>query len=210
MIIMKKQNIIVLGIIVVIFGAYFLLNREGGLQSVKNPSLTEAPLTSSPEWKTYENTAYHFKVKYPQNGLAGKVSEADPTPDEKSPEIEINIPGGRQHVRIKTSDPNRGLGAEEKQATIPEIKSFAETARQKEISNKNQNFPNKKVEELKETVFMNKKAFSYVVTGSSDGYGNDDNNYIFLEHRGIIFTVSYPANDKLSQAIADTLEFTEK
>lgn len=208
---MKKQNIIVFGVIVVIFSAYFLLNRDVDLQSMKNSSLTEPSLTLSLEWKTYENMVYHFKVKYPQNGLAQKVSETDPTPDEESADIEITIPGGRQHFHIKTYDPKRELvGVEETRATMTDIKSFAETARQKEISDKNQNFPNKKVGKLKETVFVNEKAFSYIITGSSDGYGNDDSNYIFFEHRGIIFAVSYPTNDQLSQVIADTLEFTEK
>ena len=209
MVIMKKQNIVILGVIVAVISMYFLLNRGEGLQSLKNPPLIEHPLASQSEWKTYENTAYHFTVKYPQTGFVRKASEADPTHDEKSTGIEIYTPDGHR-VSIKTFDPNRGLGSEKEQIITSGVKFFAETAHQKEISDKNQNFPNKKVGGLKEIIFVNKKAFSYVVVGSSDGYGSDDNNYIFLEHGDIIFTISYPTNDKLPQTIAETFEFTEK
>lgn len=89
------------------------------------------------------------------------------------------------------------------------MKSFAEATRQKEIDNKNPNFPNKDVGELHELMFAGHKAFLCVVLGSMDGYGNDSGSYIFLENDGVKFSIYYPFNDKLSESILNTFEFVD-
>lgn len=210
---MSKRNILIPVIIVVIVvaGVYFVVWKTVANQ----PSSTTPVSVSQSEWKMYENTAYHYSVKYPQTWYAGQVLEEDRKTVEKSRMVELSSArqGGKGYVGITTWNPSEFNGTDQtsvefRQSMSIDLKSFAEAARQKKISEKNDILPDKKVGELQDVVFADQKAFSYIVTGSYDKYGSDNANYLFLENKGIKFMIYHSLDAGLPKEIANTFEFT--
>jgi len=214
---MNKKSIFITGftIVTVIVGIYFLGGKTANNQPPSNLFSTTPVSVSQSEWKTYENTAYHYSVKYPKTWLVSQVLEEDRKTVEKSRMVELSsdllpvVTGG--YVGITTWDPAEFSGSDQasvefRQSMSVDLKSFAEATHQKEISERNDILPNKKVGELMEVVFAGQKAFSYIVTGSYDKYGGNSANYVFLENKGVKFMIYYSLNASLSQEIADTFE----
>lgn len=201
--------------IVAVTGIYFLAEKTISNPQFNGSASSTSVSISQSEWKTYENTAYHYSVKYPQSWHVGQVLEEDRKTVEESRMVEIfsSSPGGKGYIGITTWNPSEFTGtdqasAEFRQSITVDLRSFAEAARQKEMGDKGHILPDKKVGELQEVVFANQKAFSYVVTGSYNKYGGDSADYLFLENKDIKFMIYYSLNNSLPQEIADTFEFT--
>lgn len=149
----KNTSYWVLAGIVVVIGGYLLLYISN----------TRTKETSA--WTTYENTAYHYKIKYPPTWDVGQALEEDREIVERSRMIEIfsNSPSvGNGYVGITTWDPSEFDGLDQAsiefhKSLLVDLQSFAETARQKEINDKSHVLPDKKVGELQEAVFASKK-----------------------------------------------------
>lgn len=194
---------ILMGIVVVI-GGYLLLH------------ISDIKTKETSLWTTYENTAYHYSIKYPQIWNVRQTLEEDRETVERSRMIELssNSPSvGNGYVGITAWDPSKFDGLDQAsvefhKSLLVNLQSFAETARQKEIKDKSHILPDKKVGELQEVVFASKKAFSYTVTGSFDKYGGDGAKYIFVENKGIKFMIFYSLSARPPKEIASTFEFT--
>lgn len=214
---MKRKNIFTIGTMVaaIVVSVYFLIEKRTSNQSPNN-SASATPVSVSPiEWKVYENTAYHYSIKYPQTWFVGQVQEEERGAVENSVEVEItpNLSGEKGYVRIVARNPFQITATDQasvkyRQSISVDLKSFAEAARQKEIADKGHVLPSKRVGELQELVFANQKAFSYVVTGSYDKYGGDRAQYMFLENKGVKFMVYYSLGTSLSLEVAKTFKFT--
>ncbi len=176
------------------------MNRGGfgfSTQPVIESSPEQDPM--SVEWKVYENTAYRYRLKYPVTMSVGLAQEMDPSSEQKSRWIQVT--GSGVYVEVFTEKVSSDSQAE--------IRSFAEKARQKERSDVNENYPEKKVSDLQEVSFAQQQVFVYTVTGSGDGYGHNSHKYLYLGHQGSVIVVHYPINENLSQAIIDTFELTD-
>lgn len=212
----KRYAFVIVGIVTaaVVMGAYFL-----AWKTEKGQSSSTIPIsTSQSDWKTYENTAYHYNIKYPKTWYVGQVLEEDRKTVEQSRMVELasSFPSEKRngYVGITTWDPAEFNGSDQagiefRQSISVDLKSFAEAIRQRKISETNDILPNKKVSELREVVFAGQKAFSYIVTGSYDKYGGNSAGYLFLGNKGIKFMVYYSLDVSLPQEIANTFKFTD-
>lgn len=189
-----------------------LIKHLTWLDPIETPAIISAT-SSVAQWETYKNTSNHYKIKYPQDGGVQQVEEEERGFLEESMRIIVHGPDSAT-VGITAWNLPRFRAIDESDAEFIrtlslDIKSFAEIARQKEIGDKNPNFPNKKVGELQEIEFANQKAFLYTVTGSMDGYGHSDDNYLFLENNHIKYAIYYSADYRVatsSRSIVDTFE----
>lgn len=208
---MGNNNIFTIGIAIIAIVAtvgFFVWTKTNNQSSSVNPMSI-----SQSGWKVYENTAYHYSMKYPQSWNLGQVQEEERGGVEVSREMIVFLPGGKGVVGVTTWDPSvfkitDQASAELHKTITVDLRLFAEAARQKELSDKNPNFPNKEVSDLQETLFADQKTFSYAVTNSTDSYGSSNDRYLFLEKNSIKYEVYYSLDFNLPQEIADTFEFT--
>lgn len=195
---MNKNTVFIVGLsAIVIVGTLFFVGKILNRQPSSDSAVSILNLTSQSEWKTYRNATYHYSIKYPQTGYVGQAQEEEGGDIEKSRDIVIGD-GGKGVVEI---------AAWSAAATSTDLRSLAMASHQKE-DNKNSNFPSKKVGVLEEIVFANQMAFSYVVTGSMDGYGGSSDRYLFLENKGVKFMIYYSLDVVGPQEIANTFGFT--
>lgn len=230
---MNKKNLLIIFVLIVISGitAYFYEKRE--VRHLKGNELVvrvadeyektvadieedKKLILSQPktDWKVYENILYKYRVKYPKIVEVQKTQEEERASNEESFEVDFFIPGDRGTIHIMiwkaydfpVSDKE---GVERNRLAGLDPKSFSEALRQKEIDDKNPYFPNKKVGLLQEITFAGEKAYSYVVTGSADAFGDSDDTYILVEHRGVKLEIFYPHQDKFFSEILNTFEFVQ-
>ncbi len=215
---MNKKKVFIFSVIIIttVVGLYFSINKK----NYENRNTTELVLTPVSDWLLYTNTKYNYVLKYPKNIYIQPVFEEERLPVEESSSIEIFSPGSKDGgIRIltwelytyKTVDKESlDYNKEHNRITSLDLKSFSEIMRQKEVDDKNPNFPNKTVSELKEIDFAGQKAYEVTVSGYPDSLGSEHFKRIYLNDgndKKIILQYSLDGN--LSKQIIDTFGFTK-
>jgi len=185
---------------------YFLYSKMMPTQSLE---YTEIPALSPQmaEWVLYNNSTYKYQTKHPKQVIVQQVHEEERGEIQKSRKVVLFDPLYPTGALVEITAQNKftlyGSGQ-----TL-NLKEYTELKRQAEISNKNSNYPNKKVSEVFEIKLSDWTGFSYEVTGSADGYGHADGKYLFLENADTWYIIYYPLNDPLSGAIVSTFTFSK-
>lgn len=189
--------------------ALYMYSFLHGSKSVENLTTITATTSVAGDaiiWQKYNNTTYHYSLNYPSSSRVQPIQEMETATATESSAIEISVPG----VQIIIWRKYNGLEPQtiERNRIISlDLKSFSDILHQKEVADKNPNFPNKKVEDITETTFAGEKAYTYLVTGSANGYG-DNNYHLFTEHEGIKFEIIYPFDNKISERMLESFRFT--
>lgn len=208
-------------LVVAIFvaGGVLIFNKNEPHQAPNTvPLVQEAP---QPQWKTYENTAYGYSVKYPSNIIISSEAEMNPHSINKNEDIEIFVPGSDTMIAVSVIIPFKNapeeITSEREKLLALSLKSFAEETRQNQINDTNPYLKNRKVGELKEISVKGQKGYSFTLTdgfttGKSGGYTLSEksvHNYIFVENpNGDRIMIHYPLKNKISEEIISSLEFT--
>jgi hypothetical protein len=213
-----KKLLLFLVATIFVVGAVLIFNKNETRQITNIvPSAQEPPQL---QWKTYENTAYGYSIKYQSDTLISNTAEMNPRSVNKSEDIQIFVPGSDTMIAVSVIIPFENAPEEiaterEKLLTLP-LKSFAEETRQNQINDTNPYLKNRKVGELKEISVKAQKAYSFTLTDgfTFEGYGGytlpekSVHNYIFVENsNGDRIMIHYPLNDKISEEIISSFEF---
>lgn len=215
---MKKTLIYAIALILIGLAIFFIW-KQNRVPSVginnDNADLQEE------EWLSYENTVYKYKFSYPGNALVTNAQEMDSRPTNESNDIQIFIPGSVTSVSIFAFTKDQSLYAilAPDQTGINSnslLKDIADKVRKNQIDDKNPNIQNKKVGDMKETVFAGEKAYSFTLTGgfatnlTGMGYAiTGTHKYIFVEKNNTKFVIHYPLEDNVSEKIINSFEFNK-
>lgn len=200
--------------IVVVGAGYFLLRTLSSNHTQIATNISSSTPISQSGWKTYENTAFKYRIQYPSSMSVGPLDRYDYiTQITQKGEIAtglVNIIAWRETALT-------GFSAEEnKQFISLDLKSFAEAIRTYQVKAQNPNIKNKRVGDLQEMTLVSSTAYSFTLsesfTNSEGGYlipSGVTNRYIFLESPDKRkFMIWYPKDDPISQKIVDSFEFT--
>lgn len=165
-------------------------------------------------WKTYDNTAFYYNLKYPQNSIIAPIQEMETPTTTESSAIEIFTPGSSiTGIRIIVWRKYLGNQNYEREAhnhlISLDLESFAKKLRQNDINDKNPNFLNKKISEVQTLEFAGERAYSFLITGSMDGYGHSSYYRVFTEHNGVKFEIQYPKDEPTSEQVIKTFNFVK-
>ena len=227
----KKNILIVFGIIGFAALMIFLNTNKNAapgdgilLHSVSSTTAIGTPNTSSSTfngnevqagWKTYENTKYKYKLKYPNAISIQQTQEEERESIASSSQVDLFISGKKGIIRITAWQIYKNIitnsGAIEHNRIVRlNLADFAEAIRSIEIADKNPNFPKKQVSPLQKISLAGETAYSYVVTDSMDGFGYSDDTYVFVEHNGVKIEFLYSHLDKTISTVFGTLELTKQ
>ncbi len=212
----KIATIFIIMIVVIVSASLFVRYQSIALLEQGFKSTGTATTTTQTKWKVYTNTKYGYTLQYPGIVYFQPKQEEERLPVEESSSIEMGVPGGVPLVGIVitawapyTYQTTDKTALEYNRITRLDLKSFAETLRQRFLDDKNSNFPNKKIEALEEITFAGNKAYATTVTGYMDGYGSDTFRYIYLDSGNYKFVLQYSLKGDLSKQIIGTFKFAK-
>ncbi|PIS43158.1 hypothetical protein COT23_02860 [Candidatus Kaiserbacteria bacterium CG08_land_8_20_14_0_20_50_21] len=220
----KVISFFVLAGIIVVCAWYFLLRTPSSNHIPITTNISPSKLIFQSGWETYENTAFKYRVWYPNSMSVGPLDQYNYiTPiteqnqiiiikDDLAPYSYNNL----SYVVIKITS-LKGLGIEEKKLINQDLKSFAEAKR---VSLLNGVDPTIKIQagKLQKMNFASSSAyffdlsddFELATAGSGYPPPGISNRYVFFENSNKDkFVIWYPLNDNLSQEIVNTFEFTD-
>lgn len=205
-----------MGVLVMV--VYFMGHQrtpvEVPLQIATTTITSTTQTTTEPEerWASYTNTTYGYTLKYPSSVTPSAVAPEERLPVEQSFFVVID---GEHHGAItifaRKAFTYNGIAPdalEQNRIANLDIKSFAETLWQKEVSVVNPNFPNRKVGKLEEITFANHKAYAMTVTGYTDNNGSAAFRTIYLDAGTHKLVIQYPLKDDIFKRIIDTFQLT--
>ena len=231
----KKVKIVsIIAIVILIaFSICFLLQSRNSSNSINLTEGITSFSTTTPalsEWKTYENTKYHYRLKHPLVNLMLPRYAEGMKPDEKilhsisfaigeDTLVGVFVPEVYLDVNNTTSE----FVSIAKRLLPLDLKSFVQTVRQYQTDfvKNNLDYSSEyknmiKMSEVTELAFLSNKAYSFtlvgplhmgiqgpVVTSKFQTY-----RYIFLEHNERKYIIVSTHNDPLSESILNTFQFT--
>lgn len=233
----KIVIVFIVAILAVVTGVYTLRDKPF-IDPIKN---TDLPASTPPvsEWKTYENTTYHYRLKYPSTGNMGNPSSVyENRPKEIWEQVSlgagassyVDIFVARDYPNVVSSDKDKegfeffqtrkDLLASDLLSFTQKIWQYQKNKIEKDkISDRDNNYVRlRQIGEITEHSFGGMKAYTFTLTGGLDnplgvnfidGSLYQTNNYTFFEHKGVKFIALSTHNDKLSELILNTFEFTD-
>lgn len=202
-------------------GIYLYLGSQ--LDQISKPFPTPLPAETSVKekdptanWKTYTNSKYEYSLKYPDSLVVKTGGYGLTSVDEESRIIvgdkEIkDYYEGRLTVRAQNQTTCQN-DVQELKLLKGDLKSFAEWRWKLNKEDKNSNTSNKTVGELTETTIDGQKAYQFTINRSwVDDCGGEsmdkDGLVVFVENKGVFFTIRTPLGSKLYQQILSTFKF---
>lgn len=186
-----------------------ILLLKHGFKSTGNATTTQV------KWKVYVNTKYGYTLQYPESVYLQVTQDMDPFSVEESASIEMGV-RGTADVGIQitawapyTYQTTDKTALEYNRIARLDLKSFSETLRQKEIDDKNPNFPEKRVSALEEISLAGHRAYSVIVSGYTDGRGSDTFKYIYINNGTNNLVIQYSLKGDLSKEIINSFKFTK-
>lgn len=211
-----------IGVVVVGVG-YFLLRTFSSDHTPITTNVSSSTPIYKSDWKTYENTAFKYRVQYSSNMSVGPLDQYNYiTPITENNQIIITKDGfgpssynNLSYVVIKIVALN-GLGAENKKFIGQDLKSFVE-AKQESLLNGVDPTIKVRVGNLQKMNFASSTAYSFNLSDDFE-LGIPDNGYappgisiryVFFENSNEEkFMIWYPKDDPVSQKIVDSFTFT--
>ena len=211
-----KKTLLVLLILIVYSSIFYFYCRPSlaPTHPTTNPVATTTVSASQSDWKTYGNTAFGYRIQYPNGVTVEPLDRYDyTTPISEKGEVSV----GTVNIVIWRDAGTTGFSvAENKKLVSLNLKSFAEAIRAYQTTAKSTS-QGIRVSDLREVSFASSTAYSFDLSGtftnSEGGYliptGITD-RYIFAEIRGHTkVMLMYPINDTIAQQVVDSFEFTK-
>lgn len=232
---MKFSNKIIGGllvvIVIVVIGVFFQPSVP-----LKTPILEEEkdfyPPTdlTLPSWKTYENTKYNYRLKYPPTGTVQQKYGEGMEPDQKTlHSISFGI-GKTTLVGVFVPefylDANNTISefvSTAKNILSLDLKSFVQEIRRYQMeyvkNNPNYSIDYKnliKIGEVTKLNFLGNDAYSFTLVGTLNTpiqgplvrSRHETHKYIFVDHNGTRYIIVSTDNDSLAESILNTFQFT--
>ncbi len=229
---MEKNHVMLLGValaaLLAIDGLFFwhldMPRSSTKLPMVQTPTAIRTQDISA--WKVYENTKYHYRLKYPPSGFVQKQAEEEP--GEVSASIAVKVPYGVVVAAKPLHVSSSTVNAEYKPTVSLDLRSFAEYGRQAEINYlrtlpkynprnidvHTERYPS----QIQTKEIGGQTAYGFSIKGWSDVWpmgGVESSNWPGYENyfavespTGLKFVIAYPA-DPIAQQIVNSFRFTD-
>ncbi|MEK7604597.1 MAG: hypothetical protein AAB442_02275 [Patescibacteria group bacterium] len=186
--------------------AVFLMG--GGVYVYQSKKIVETPAAQTAGWETYTNTEFHYTFTHPKSVEVWPSAEEERLPVAESGWIEtrsalINVKGATSLV----TDEDVFISVSVVLNSPHDLKTFAESEYQKQVGDKNPNFPQRHVGSLDEILFAEHIAYTTTITNYPDGHGSDTFRLIYVNNGGTNFVIQYPLIGTIAKQIVDTFKF---
>ena len=189
---MKKILSILIILVILFIGVYYYYTKNNQADTLTNNATTQNVVKNS-----YTNKKYKYSLSYSSDFKITTTEEEERLSADESSSILLSSEKNNSHLIIKSKDTTLGF----------DLINYANSSRNKEISDKNSNFPNKTVSPISEVEVNKIKSFTYSVDNYTDSFGHNGYKVTFIQNGNIVLEIKSDTNNSITDEIIKSIKF---